>query len=153
MLNALASNRKRAIHRQAMRKAGKLVLDHAKAIAPVQSGAYVRSLTVRALPKSRRWQGVRVTQKEIPFRGGKKGKVFYGAFLELGYTTAATRRRITAQWDGGAMRIDVRTRRVQQRKIPGKWIMRRAGTDKESAARDLYIAELKRMISQEEAKL
>lgn len=147
MLRELGSKRARAAHMKAARVAAKMVLDHARNIAPVQSGVYRRSLAVRAMKRSRRGIGVRVTQKEI---AGKK--VFYGAFLELGYIVGGKRRRISTEWDGANLRIKKRTLQVKQAKVPARWIMRRAGTDKEMEARDIYFAEITKFIDQEAKK-
>lgn len=151
-LNALGSTRARAIHGKAMRLAAKVVLAHAQATVPVRSGAYRRSLTVRALPRSRKYQGARVTQRPIRYRGGKRAKVFYGAFLELGWKSGGTRRRISAEWRDGTRKIKIERKQVKSRKVVGRWLMRKAGTDKESEARGIYLAEVKRLIDTEWVK-
>lgn len=126
MLNALGK-RARPVVSKALRKAAKLVLEEAKNIVPVQSGRFKHSLTVRALKRSRRGFGFRVTQKEL-----KDGKVFYGSFLELGY------------------RPGKRSRGNARRKIPGRWLLRKAGEKRESEAIGLYVSEVRRLV--EEAK-
>lgn len=129
-LASLGSRRAREFHRKSIRKAAKVVLEWARNIVPVQSGTYRRSLTVRALKKSRVFQGVRVTQREKAYTG----KAFYGAFLEFGWKTG--RRRAGEQ-------------AKPRRKIPGRWLLRKAGTVKEDEARGIYIAELKKFIDAE----
>ena len=126
-LNSLGSKKAREIHRKAMRKAARPVLEWARNIVPVVSGTYRQSLTIRALKKSRTKIGVVVTQREGQF----KGKAFYGGFLEFGWRTGKRRSERT------------------RRKIEGRWLMRKAGNAKEDEARGLYIAEVKKLIDAE----
>lgn len=133
MLNELGKKAK-PIATKALRKGSKLVLEYAKHRAPVQSGDYRRSLTVRALKRSRKQFGFRVTQRELKQRDGQKRKVFYGAFLELGYTARGPKRK-----DGS----------TGGRKIQGRWLMRTAGIAREAEAVGIYVAEVRRLVEQE----
>lgn len=73
-------NVQRKALRKATREAAKVVLDEAKRLAPVASGALKRSLRVRALKRSRVKQGHQVQTGE----GFFKGETFYGGFQEYG---------------------------------------------------------------------
>lgn len=136
MLNALGSPKARELHRKAVRKAARPILEHAKAESPVKSGAMRKSLTIKALRRSRRGIGVRVTQKEGLFKGDQ----FYGGFQEFGWLTGRRRKK------------EHRKSNRERRKIPGKWFMRGAGTAKEQEAIDIYESELGTMIQQEARK-
>lgn len=80
----------RGVVQKAQRRGANLVLSEARQRAPVVSGRYRKSLAVRALKRSRKRFGVRVTQKEL-----QGDRVFYGSFLELGYRK---RRKIPGRW-------------------------------------------------------
>lgn len=131
MLLKLERTTARKLHRTASRTAAKLIVQEAKRRAPAVSGDDPRSLTVRSLRRSRRGMGYRVTQKELRAKSGKKAKIFYGSFLEFGWTTRHK--------PGG-----------EGRKITGQWLMKQAGDRKEREAIKLYRDELRRLI--EEAK-
>lgn len=132
MLNALGSQKARAFHRKATRKAIQPILQQAKADAPSKTGALRSSLTIKATRRSRKGIGVRVTQKEGMF----KGQQFYGGFQELGWKTGRRKQKS----------------KRERRKIPGKWFMRGAGTSKEQQAVDIYESELESVIKQEAKK-
>lgn len=137
MLSSLTSAKARALHRKAVRKAAKPILEQAKATAPVKSGALRRSLTIRATRRSRKSIGVQVTQKDGMFKGDQ----FYGGFQELGWKlgkrTSQTRRKAGSD---------------KRKKIPGKWFMRGAGTEKQDEAIEIYESELKTFIESEARK-
>ena len=122
----------KAVVSKAQRAGAKLVLNEAKNRAPVVSGRYRRSLTVRSLKRSRKRFGVAVTQKPI-----EGGKVFYGSFLELGYRT------------GSAKRSAGKTTFDKRRKIEGRWLMRKAGQMREDEVVGLVMSEINRLIDQE----
>lgn len=172
MLNRLAGPKAKAINRQALRKMAKLVLERAKSQVPVQSGAFRRSLTVRAGKRSRRGPRYLVTQRELNRAGSDRKKAFYGAFVELGYRAIGRPRK-----DGSAKDVDTdidlndpfsgreketrnksvktyrkKTFKIRQlrsaKKIPARWIMRQAGKDAEDEALAVYHAELERMITE-----
>lgn len=82
MLNALGGKKAVEVSRKALRDGAKLALDEAKSVVRVKTGKFRRSLTVRAMKRSRKSHGYRVTQRDIQ---GKKQ--FYGAFQELGTKT------------------------------------------------------------------
>lgn len=77
----VAKDAKKAI-RQATRPALKPVLQESKQTVPVKSGQLKKSLKIRALPRSRRFFGSRVTSGAG--KNQKLGNAFYGAFIELG---------------------------------------------------------------------
>lgn len=137
MLNALASPRARAIHRQAMRKAVRPILAEAKARSPVKSGKLRASLTIKAAKRSRKSIGVLVTQKE----GAFKGETFYGSFLEFGYKRGKRRKELRRK---GAT--------DSRRKIPGLWTMKQSADEKQNEAIDIYEAEVMDLIETEARK-
>ncbi len=138
MLQGLASNQARAFHRKALRNAAKVVLQEAKARTPVASGALRSSLTVKAIKRTRKGIGVRITQ-----RSGNEfmGREFYGGFLEFGWRVGKRRGKKT-QRDGNDSR----------RKVEGRWFMRSAGIAKEDEAIEVYETELGDLIRQEARK-
>ena len=136
MLNALGSTKARAVHRRAIRKAARPILSAAKSNAPVDSGALRNSLTIRAIKKSRRGVGVRVTNK---VGHDFKGKQFYGGFQEFGWKLGKRRSRTGGTPDN-------------RRKIAGKWFMRNAGTEQEQNAIDIYESGVEKLIKAEASK-
>jgi HK97 gp10 family phage protein len=80
VLAALEPKVAKKLTRQAMRKAQKIVLADAKRLVPVDTGQLKKSLSIRALKRSRSRFGVSVQTKEGLF----KGEQFYGGFIELG---------------------------------------------------------------------
>lgn len=137
MLNALASNKAREVHRKALRRAIKPVLEEARLRAPVRSGAFRKSLTVRATKRSRKSIGVHVTQR----RGMFKGKEFYGGFQEFGWRLGTRKKQYRRK---GKTRVE-----DTRKKIPGKWFMRQAGKAKEKQVIEIYELEVEKLIQQE----
>ena len=81
-LAALEPTVQRKVGRKALRQAVKaIVLPKAKADAPIDTGALESSLTVRAMPRSRKARIGYVVQTRD---GAFKGAQFYGGFQELG---------------------------------------------------------------------
>lgn len=80
------SVQKKAI-RKATREASKVILEEAKTLVPVDTGALRKSLRVRSLKRSRVKQGHQVQTGE----GFFKGETFYGGFVEYGTKRMAAR--------------------------------------------------------------
>jgi len=172
MLNALGK-KARPVVAKALRAGSKLVLANAKNTSPVRSGAFRRSLTVRAMKRSRVRVGFRVTQKEINKSGTDRKKAFYGGFVEFGYLATGRpfgeKSRLQQYKDyspfGAFAEKEERTRQekvktyrkaeftIRQlrraRKIRGQWVMRNAGEQAEGEAIDLYVSEVRRLVEQE----
>lgn len=136
MLNALGSNKAREFHRKAVRKAARPILSEAKTNAPVKSGALRGSLTIRAMPKSRKGIGVKVTNK---VGHDFQGKTFYGGFQEYGWKVGRRRSKRGGTSDN-------------RRKVAGKWFMRNAGNAQEQNAIDIYESEVGNLIKAEAKK-
>lgn len=155
MLNALGRKVATRLHRTASRAAAKLILAHAKNTVPKKSGAFARSLTVRALKRSRKRMGYRVTQREAYASKGKSGgkEAFYGVFQELGWEAKgrgkSTRDIVRTRLGLPPKLTSNTTKPPEPRKIPGKWLVRKAGTDKEQQAIRLYETELRQFIEAE----
>ena len=132
MLNALGSQKARAVHRKAIRKAARPILAEAKATGPVKTGKLRASLTIKAAKRSRKSIGVMVTQKA----GAYKGDTFYGSFQELGWRTGRAKQKSNRE----------------RKKIPGKWTMRQAAIDKQDEAIEIYETEVNTLIESEARK-
>lgn len=79
-LNALQKTEKNRAIKQGTRAGCKVVLAKAKSYVAVKTGATRAALKVRALPRSRKFFGTRVTIGA----GNFKGKTFYASFVEFG---------------------------------------------------------------------
>jgi HK97 gp10 family phage protein len=88
-LQRLASKEAKKVIRKATRPALKPVLQEARGTAPVKTGNLRRNIKIRALPRSRRFFGSRVTSGAG--RNANSGDGFYGAFLEFGTTRIKAR--------------------------------------------------------------
>lgn len=120
MLHQLAGKEQKAVVRKAARTSIKTLLPTVRRNAPKDTGALRRSFTVRALTRSAKQFGARITT-----RGGLfQGKTFYGGFQEWG-------------WKLGKRGTDGR------RKIPGKFFMKRAADTKRRSVLTIYKSEIK----------
>ncbi len=82
-LARLSSKDAKALIRRAARPALKPVLGESRRLSPKREGTLRRSLAIRAIKRSRRQVGARVTTKEGLFQGA----TFYGGFIEWGWRT------------------------------------------------------------------
>jgi HK97 gp10 family phage protein len=123
MLRRLALKDGKKVVRAAARKAIKPVQLSAKQLAPKDSGQLRRAVKVRALPRSRRRVGVRVTIGERFFTGDQ----FYGSFQEWGWKTGKR---------GSANR----------RQIPGKHFLREAADSNRAKVIAIYRREIRKGI-------
>ena len=114
MLRSLSGKDGKKAIRKATRPALKVVQAEAKALAPRATGALARAIRVRALPRSRRRVGARVTIGAGEFTG----ETFYGGFQEWG-------------WKAGG------------RQIAGKRFLRNAADNKRREAMAIYRRRLK----------
>lgn len=108
---ALPPKLQKKILRPALRAAAKIVLDQAKANAPVQSGRLKKSLKVKAAKRSRKTKH-EVAINVITATGWFTGEAFYAPFQEFG-------------WMVGPRRLGNR-----RKKQPGSRFIRRAYEDK-----------------------
>lgn len=81
-LKKLAGKEAKAVIRKATRPALKPVLQEARAEAPKRTGNLRKNIKIRALPRSRKFFGSRVTSGAG--KSENSGDAFYGAFLEYG---------------------------------------------------------------------
>ena len=89
--------------RKATRRAAKLVLDEARKLAPVKSGALKKSLSVRARKRSRAKDKVHDVAHLIVQKGALfAGRQYYGGFQEYG-----TKKRTSSQGENrGAIKSE-----------------------------------------------
>jgi len=127
---------KKSVGKAALRKgtrAGcKIVLAYAKAQVRVKTGATRANLKVRAMPRSRKWFGTRVSV------GGTKayaGKQFYYSFVELGHRIGKRQSKSDKAVNGT----------VERRSIPGTFKL----MDAAKAAAPSALAEAIRVTAQE----
>lgn len=158
-LNSLQRNLGRKLHRTAARKAAKIVLAKAKTLVPRKTGNYARSLTVRAIKRSRKYQGYNVTQRvDYATKKNKSGTVtadkntgYYGVYQELGWV--ATGRKARSMGDETVTTYRGTTFGLSQvkkaRKIPGQWKIREAGTTSEPEVIRTYHEELSTLLMNE----
>lgn len=151
-LHALGGKKAAEVNRKALRAMAKLGLERAKARVPVRSGAYKRSLTVRAGKRSRKGASARVTQRALRTVKGKQ-KPFYGGFLELGYTPTGRPRKEgsdVGEFIKGQVKTLVKSAegKRDRKKIPARWIVRGAAKEVEPEAVRLYHTEIDRHITE-----
>lgn len=171
MLNAIGGRQAMAAHNKALRRAAYVVRDWAKNILPIRSGLWRRNLIVRAAKRSRNGPRFLVTQRYGMDRAGTKGnQSFYSSFVELGWL-ATGRPRVKDEFRGfmpteterrrGTLEKKVTTYRGrtfsigqlrQAKKIPGRWLMRRAGVVKQDEALAIYYADIRAFIDSEASK-
>ena len=181
MLNAPGKKTAGRLHRTASRKGAKLILDSARQSVPRLTGAFAKSLTVRAMKRSRTRMGYIVTQRlNYAHKRNRTGTVtsdkdtgFYGVYQELGWRAVGRRRKSDDKFkiESTHPMAIARERETKSEiittyrgkdftigqlregtKVKGKWAMREAGKRNESAAIALYHAELNEMIDEEASK-
>lgn len=170
-LNNIGGRKAMAEHNKALRRAAYVIHAWAKNILPVRSGLWRRNLVVRAVKRSRKGPRFLVTQRFGVDRAGTKGnQSFYATFQELGWL--ATGRSRTKDVMRGTMPTESEARKktlekkvttyrgrtfsVAQlrnaKKIPGRWLMRRAGIVKEDEAFAIYYSDIRSFIESEAGK-
>lgn len=121
MLSRLSRGEGREAIRKSARPALRPVQAEAKRLAPYESGQLEGHITIRAMRRSRKRFGYRVTCGEF------EGDTFYGGFLEWGWKTGKR---------GSANR----------RQVLGEHFMLRAATNTQRQALQIYYRELRRNI-------
>jgi HK97 gp10 family phage protein len=103
----------------ALREAAKPILQSARANAPRATGALKKSIKIRTMKRKKGRVGFTVgsSARDIP-----EGKEFYGYFQEKGWVTG---KRTSADRQAQKKGIE-RTPKMGQRRIPGKFYVRRA---------------------------
>lgn len=137
-LSALTDAEARKAVLGATREAAKVIQAEAKRTAPKRTGALRRSIKVRAIKRSRKRIGMRVTTSKLD--SVYQGKTFYGAFQEYGWKTGA--RRNTQ--DALARRIAAKLRSESRAaRKDGKGLAAR-GTDMRATQEKYFIGEGRR---------
>lgn len=81
-LDRLSRKDSRSVVRKAARRAAKPILMQSRVNAPVDTGTLRRSIKIKAITRSRKRIGVKVTTGTA--KSAYQGKQFYGAFQEYG---------------------------------------------------------------------
>ena len=89
-LKKLKGTEGKKVVRKSARTALKPVLQESRSLAPSDTGFLKRNIKVRALPRSRKVFGARVTSGRG--KNANSGDAFYGAFLEFGTRNIKPRR-------------------------------------------------------------
>lgn len=107
-LNRLALKDSKKVVRQAMREAAQPILQRVKFLVPKgDTGELLRSIKLRALPRSRTRFGVRIIAGGTRMRKGKTvGNSGYASFVELGSQHQKAQSFIRQAKDDGAAQFD-----------------------------------------------
>ena len=120
MLEQLAGAQQKKVVRKAARESIKTLLPTVRRNAPEDTGALRRSFVVRAIERSRKRIGARITNRKGHLF---KSKTFYGGFQEWGWRVGKRRKK---------GEVDDR------RKIPGKFFLKKAADSKRRSILTLY---------------
>lgn len=162
-LNNIGGRKAMAVHNKALRRAAYVVLAWAKNILPVRSGVWRRKLVVRAAKRSRKGPRFLVAQKiGVNDSGRKNNDAFYATFQELGWIARGRPPKSDGTPEPGNFKKNITTYRWRKlsradklrnaRQIPGRWLMRRAGIEKEDEALAIYLSDIRSFIESEAGK-
>lgn len=128
-LSALTDAEARKAVLGATREAAKLIMAEVKRTIPKRTGLLRKSVKVRAIKRSRKRIGVRVTTSK--FNSNYQGKAFYGAFLEFGWKTGS--RRVSSP------KVGEKPQPVKERKqVPPKEFIKKATDRKKDEALAMF---------------
>lgn len=119
----------------ACRESIKVIQKEAKTLAPKRTGALQRSIKVRAIARSRKRIGVRVTTAKTD--NMYAGKTFYAAFQEFGWKTGKRRQKQTTPSGKDGKQASQDSGQVR-RQIEGKEFMKQAADRKKNAALEIF---------------
>lgn len=120
----------------ATRESAKVIAAQVKSNAPVKSGSLRRSIKVRAIRRSRKRIGMRITT----WSGDNlyQGKQFYAAFQEFGWKTGSRRNTRDAIAKGEGKRLASLANVKARRQVEGSHFMLAAAKSKRAAAVALF---------------